>query len=263
MTRPARRIALAAALGLGLIGPALTTAPARAEGFDLKAMTPDQKTAFGAAVRDYLMEHPEVLVEAINKLQAQQAQQQAADDASLIKANAKAIYEDPNSWVGGNPQGDVTLVEFMDYRCGYCRKALPEVAKLLKTDGNIRYIVKEFPILTDQSVLGARYAIALRKVAGDGAYEKAHNALMLLRGPINEASLKELSDKIGVDFATIQPEMNSAYVDKVISENHALAGRLKINGTPTFVLGGDLLRGYVPFDQLQQFVTDTRQAEKG
>ncbi|WP_102224666.1 DsbA family protein [Acidimangrovimonas sediminis] len=265
MTRPARRpsaprprLLLAATLGLALAGAGALPRSAAAEGFDLSQMTPDQKAAFGKAVHDYLMEHPEVLVEAYSKLQEQQAQQQAADDESLVKANANALFHDPNSWVGGNPKGDITLVEFMDYRCGYCKKAMPEVAKLLKTDGKIRYIVKEFPILTEQSVIGARFAIATRQVAGDAAYAKVHDALMAMRGPINEASLKALADTLDLDYDAISARTDSASVNKVIAENHALAARLKINGTPTFVLGGDMLRGYVPYDQLKEIVAEIR-----
>lgn len=253
-----KRPVLAAVIGAALLGATALSVPARAAEFDFKTMSAQQKADFGAAVRSYLMEHPEVLVEAINKLQAQQAQQQANSDVAMVKANAKALFDDPGSWVGGNPNGDVTLVEFMDYRCGYCRKAFPEVLKLLKTDGNIRYIVKEFPILSEQSVIGARYALAVRQVAGDEAYHKAHDLLMELNGPINDAALKMLSAKIGVDFAKVEPAMASASVEKIIKDNRDLANRLKINGTPTFVLNDQMLRGYVPYDQLTQLVKEAR-----
>ena len=254
-SRPLTRAAQVAALGLALLaGPA-----GAADSFDFKTMTPAQKADFGAAVREYLLSHPEVLVEAIDTLKSRQAQAQAADDAALIKANAKALFHDPSSWVGGNPEGNITLVEFMDYRCGYCRKAFPEVAKLLKADGNIRYVVKELPILTPQSMVGARYALAVRQLAGDAAYEQAHDALMTLNGPINDAFLKVLSARIGVDFGKVQAAMSGAQVSKIIAQNAALAARLQINGTPTFVLGDQLLRGYVPYPQLKMLVDETRQ----
>ncbi|GHE00420.1 hypothetical protein U879_12460 [Defluviimonas sp. 20V17] len=255
--RPPHRALLAAALGLALSAGAA----AAADGFDLKHMTPQQKADFGRAVRAYLFEHPEVLVEAIDKLQARQAEAQAADDAALIKANAKAIFDDPTSWVGGNPDGDVTLVEFMDYRCGYCRKALPDITRLLKADGKVRFIVKELPILTPDSVVGARYALAVRQVAGDAAYAKAHDALMVLTGPINDAALTRLSGKIGVDFDAVKTAMAGPEVAHILARNSALADRLQINGTPTFVLGDQLLRGYVPYAQLRGLIAQTRRED--
>ncbi len=256
-SRPPHRAALAAALGLALMaGPA-----AAANGFDFKTMTPAQKADFGRAVRAYLMDHPEVLVEAIDKLQSRQAEAQAASDATLIKANAKAIFDDPTSWVGGNPEGNVTLVEFMDYRCGYCRKAFPDIARMLKADGRIRFIVKELPILTPESVTGARYALAVRQVAGDAAYAKAHDALMVLNGPLNDAVLTRLSQKIGVDFDAVKPAMEGPSVSHILARNSALADRMQINGTPTFVLGDQLLRGYVPYAQLQDLVAQTRRED--
>ena len=160
--------------------------------------------------------------------------------------------------MGGNPDGDVTLVEFMDYRCGYCRKAYPEVGELLKSDGNIRFVVKEFPILTDQSVLGARFAIAVLQLDGPDAYAKVHDALMTLRGDITDASLTRLAETLGLDPKPILARMNAPEVSQVIAANHALAGKLRINGTPTFVLGNQLLRGYLPLAQMQDVVTKVR-----
>lgn len=258
----APRRTLAKALGSALLAATLLGTPVHAaDGFDFKTMTPEQKADFGKAVHDYLIEHPEVLVEAIDKLQARQAEAQAAGDASLVQANAKALYDDPTSWVGGNPKGNVTLVEFMDYRCGYCRKAFPDIAKLLKTDGNIRYVVKELPILTPESVVGARYALAVRQIAGDAAYATAHDTLMTLNGPINEAALKVISGRIGVDFAKVKARMDDASIDKILADNSALAQRMRVNGTPTFVLGDQVLRGYVPYPELKGLVAEARKQD--
>ncbi len=143
--------------------------------FDMDAMTDAERDAFRAEIRAYLLDNPEVLMEAIAVLEERQASQQAQGDIDLVSVNAEAIFNDGYSWVGGNPDGDITVVEFMDYRCGYCKKAHPEVTELLGTDGNIRFIVKEFPILGDQSVLAARFAIAVKKVMGDDAYGRAHD----------------------------------------------------------------------------------------
>ncbi|MEM1005944.1 MAG: thioredoxin domain-containing protein, partial [Pseudomonadota bacterium] len=141
-----------------LLGLSLITGPAQA--LDLNAMSEDEKAQFGAQVRDYLLENPGVIVEAITLLEQQQAVAEAQADKELVAANAEELFNDGYSWVGGNPDGDITLVEFLDYRCGYCRRAVPEVASLLAEDGNIRLVIKEFPILGDASVQSSRFAVA-------------------------------------------------------------------------------------------------------
>lgn len=248
-----RRMLLALGLGLALAAPA--------GALDLGHMTPSQKAAFDAEVRSYLVAHPEVLVEAINALHSQQAQAQAQSDSGMVKANAAALFKDANSWVGGNPDGNVTLVEFMDYRCTYCRHAYSEVNDLVKTDGHIRFIVKELPILGPQSVLSARYAIAVLQAKGAAAYAKVHDALMTFRGEITPTSLAVLSKKFGLDVKDIFARMNSAAVTKIIDDNRALAQRLQIQGTPTFVLSDQMLRGYVPEAQMKKMVDQIRSAQ--
>jgi len=242
--------ALALVLSAGLCGPSAA--------FDLSAMTEAERAAFGAEVRAYLLEHPEVLVEAINTLEARQADQQANADATLVQTNAKDLFEDGTSWVGGNPDGDVTLVEFMDYRCGYCRKAFSEVEELVNSDGNIRFVLKEFPILGDESMLAARFAIAVQQVAGAEAYKSSHDALMELRGDLTPAVLEHLAGQLGLDTAAVMARMDSPEVAAVIRANHALAERLQISGTPTFVLEGQMVRGYVPLDDMRQLVSEER-----
>lgn len=241
-------------LGTALSG--LLALPAAA--FDMSAMTEAERTDFRAEVRAYLMDHPEVLLEAINVLEERQAAEAAKGDGELLAANADAIFNDDHSWIGGNPDGDITVVEFLDYRCGFCKRAHPEVAELLKTDGNIRFIVKEFPILGEQSVLASRFAIAVKSVEGDDAYETAHNKLMTMRAEITEDSLSDLSEELGFDTPKVFEEMNSDAVRDIITENRMLGQRLNINGTPSFVFEDQLLRGYMPLDGMQQIVKDLR-----
>ena len=162
---------LIAALLLGAT-PVLT-APAMA--FDIGAMTDAEKTEFGAAVREYLMANPQVLIESINELESRQAEQAAKDDVDLVAENHDAIFDDGHSWVGGNPDGDLTMVEFMDYRCGVCRQYNQEVVDAVEDDGNIRLIIKEFPILGQDSEASSRFAIAVKQIAGDEAYKAAHD----------------------------------------------------------------------------------------
>lgn len=242
---------------LPALGLALALAlPAGAEG--LTDMTEAERAAFNAAVREYLLENPEVIVEAINVLESRQAEAEAASDAEMIAANAALIFDDGQSWVGGNPDGDITVVEFMDYRCTYCRKAFAEVEELIASDGNIRFVVKEFPILGEESVASSRFAVAVLQLHGDEAYKAAHDALMGLRGSADAATLERLAGDLGLDAAEVMARMASDEVSAVIAANHALAQTLSISGTPTFVIGGTMLRGYVPLNGMRQIVAEER-----
>lgn len=235
---------------------ALLAPPALAQG--LESMTDAERAAFRAEVKAYLMENPEVLVEAMNVLQDRQDTAEASRDADMLKANAAAIFNDPASYVGGNPAGDITIVEFLDYRCSYCRKANDEVAELVKSDGNIRFIVKEFPILGDDSVTSSRFAISVLQLHGAEVYATLHDALMTLRGSPDLETLSRMATDLGLAPQPILDHMAAAEVTAVIDANHGLGTALAISGTPTFVINGTLLRGYVPLDGMRQIVADER-----
>ena len=236
-----------------------TTSPAAETLAPASAMSPGDRADLRAEVRAYLLENPEVLMEAIAVLEKRRDDKAASDDVALLRDNADAIYNDPASWVGGNPQGDITVVEFMDYRCGYCRKAHDEVAALVKSDGNIRFVVKEFPILGPQSDVASRFAIAVLQIEGDTVYGKVHEALMTMAGDLDAAAMAKIASASGVsDMAAVTARMDSPEVQSVIDANHALGQTLAINGTPTFVVQGTMLRGYVPLDGMRQVVAEAR-----
>ncbi|MDO5613855.1 MAG: DsbA family protein [Paracoccus sp. (in: a-proteobacteria)] len=235
----------------------LTATPAMA--LDLSAMTDAEKAAFGQAVRDYLMENPEVLIESINVLEQRRAAEDAQNDQQLVAANSADLFEDGHSWVGGNPDGDLTMVAFIDYRCGVCRRFNDEIHDVTEKDGNIRLILKEFPILGQDSDTSARFAVAVQQIAGDQAYVQAHDALMTLRGPATLEALKTLAGDLGLDGDTIINAMNTEDVTAVLRSNRQLAERMRINGTPTFVIGDELLRG-VPQAGLAATVAQLRAA---
>lgn len=241
---------------LTIAAVAALAAPASA---DVADMTDAERAAFREEVRAYLLEHPEVLMEAIGILEQRQAQEQTAADGELVAAHADALFHDGRSWVGGNPEGDVTMVEFFDYRCGYCRRAFPEVNDLLETDGNIRFIAKEFPILGEQSLLASRFAIATRNVAGDEVYHDVHDALMTMRADVTEPALRRLAEEFDLDADAIFDAMSAPEVDAEIKANHELAQTLGISGTPTFVVGDQMVRGYLPLDQMMQVVDQERE----
>ena len=235
---------------------AMLTAPVLA--FDITAMSDAEREILREEIRAYLMDNPQVILDSVNQMEAQKAQQQAQDDLALVAANADALFEDGYSWVGGNPDGDITVVEFLDYRCGYCRKAHDEVAQLLESDGDIRFIVKELPILGEASTISSRFAIATKQVAGGEAYRAVHDALMTFGGDPSAAALGRLAAGLDLDAEAILAQMASEEVTREISETRALAQRLKISGTPTFVMGGQLIRGYVPLNAMQQIVGEER-----
>lgn len=235
---------------------AMTAAPALA--FDAAEMTETERAAFRAEVRAYLLENPEVIMEAVAILEQRQQAEAAGAERALVAANAAAIFEDGVSWVGGNPEGDVTVVEFMDYSCGYCKRAAPEVTELVRADGNIRLVIKEFPILGEESLLASRFAIAVRRIAGDAAYESVHHALMGLRANVTPDALAALATAQGLDAAAIMAGMDAPEVQAEIDANHALGTTLGINGTPTFVIGDQMVRGYVPLAGMQEIVAAER-----
>ncbi|OED48748.1 disulfide bond formation protein DsbA [Rhodobacteraceae bacterium (ex Bugula neritina AB1)] len=248
------RSATAAATALALLG-----APAQA--FDIGAMSDAEREAFGQEVREYILANPELILEAVDLLEQRQQQAEVARDDVLVEENLAELQNDGYSWVGGNPDGDITLVEFMDYRCGYCRRAAPEVAKLLESDGNIRLVIKEFPILGDASVLSARFAVATKLVAGDDAYKDVHDAMIEFGGEPNEVALRRLADGLSLDAEAIFARMESEDVTAELRQTRALAQKMAISGTPTFVLGNELLRGYLPADQMEQIVAEIREQQ--
>jgi protein-disulfide isomerase len=233
----------------------IAASPAAADFTDL---SDSEREAFRAEVRAYLLDNPEVLMEAIAVLEQRENAAQAERDEMGVAANADALFQSAFDWVGGNPEGDVVLVEFMDYKCGFCRRAHPEVTDLVALDGNIRYIVKEFPILGEQSVLASRFAIATRIAHGDDAYGDMNDALMVLRGDVTEEALVGVANDLGLDPAAILAAMDDPLVAQTINYNRELASRLQITGTPSFVFGDQLVRGYVPLDAMIGIVDTVR-----
>lgn len=224
----------------------------------LGEMTQEERNAFRAEVRAFLVENPEVLVEAMDALQAKEQQSAAQRDLALLETHADVIFNDPASWVGGNPDGDITIVEFVDYRCGYCRKAHEEVEELVKSDGNIKLVMKEFPILGEQSTLSSRFAIAVLQLHGADTYKKAHDLLITLRADATPEALTRLAQDLSLDPAPLLARMDAAEVLDVIEANHSLGTTLEISGTPTFVIDQTFVRGYVPLDGMRQIVAGQR-----
>ena len=237
---------------------ALTLTATSALAVDLDAMTDSERDAFRTEVRAYLLDNPEVLMEAIGVLEARQAQAETLRDEQMAQVNYNELTNDGFSFQGGNPEGDVTIIEFIDYRCGFCRRAHPEVAELVETDGNIRIITKEYPILGEQSLLASQFAVATKLLEGDEAYKDISDALIALRSDVSESSLSSLASAYGLDADAIFEKMESAEVREVLAANRALGERMQITGTPTFVFGDQMVRGYVDLNRMRQIVEEER-----
>jgi len=213
-------------------------------------------------IEAYLRAHPEVVVASLEKFQRDQreAQQQAQAqaDLSLVSDNQKEIFEDGYSLVAGNPDGDITLVEFSDYNCGYCKRAHSVVADFIESDGNIRLVVKEFPILGPGSTLAGRAALASTMQDEAEKYGAFNDALMKHRGSHSEATVMRIAASVGLDVEQLEVDMKSSEVDAMVRRTSELAQKLSINGTPAFILGNQVVRGFVPVDELARLAKVAR-----
>ncbi|MCP5074067.1 MAG: DsbA family protein [Rhodobacteraceae bacterium] len=232
--------------------------PFGAQAFDIEAMSKAERAALHQEIRNYILENPEILVEAMTVLEERDRNSQIRRDTALFHELKEPLWNDGISFTGGNPHGDVTIVEFVDYRCGYCRKAHSEVAELIETDGNIRLIVKEYPILGPDSEASSKAAIATLQLFGREAYADLYEELITFKGPINEQSVRQLSERVDLDADQILERMNSAEVANHIQAMHDLGTKLEVTGTPTFVVGQTILRGYLPPESMRQIVQESR-----
>jgi protein-disulfide isomerase len=243
---------LTAALGLAaaLAGAAMSSAlPVRADEF-----TPAQKQELGAFVHDYLVSHPEVLKEAIEALDKHDKEAADAERQKVVTSQAGPLFSSKYQATIGNPSASATLVEFFDYNCHYCKGALPDVAKLIKDDPNLKVVLKDFPVLGPGSVEAAKVASAARNQLPGDRFWAFHYKLLGSHGPIGKAEALAVAKDLGLDMDRLAKDMESSDVKAGLAETMQLADALQINGTPTFVLGKDLVVGAVGYDQLKSKV---------
>jgi protein-disulfide isomerase len=229
--------------------------PAAAESHDI--LTPEQTRAFEKVVRDYILANPEIVLDALKILDARKRAAEANQARQQLSVRRDEILNDPDSPVGWNPNGDVTIVEFFDYLCPYCRAVMPRLTQLKKQDGGIRYVYKEWPILGQVSKVAARAALAARN---QGRYEEYHEALMTYPGRLTEKGVFETAERLGLDVARLREDMEDSAIAESLARTRDLADALGITGTPAFVIGDQLVPGAVSLDQLKAAV---RRARKG
>lgn len=245
-----RRLAAmaAAALLLGAAPPAGAQQPPA-------AFSPEQRAEIVSLLRQALREDPSILRDAIAALQADDQQARSDAQRAAIRARAAALVGNPEDPVKGNPQGDVTIVEFFDARCGYCKQLHPQMAALLRADANVRVILKDLPILGPQSVVAARALLAAQK---QGKYAPYQDALLRLRGEPTDAALQAEAQKLGLDWARMKRDMEDPALMRRLEANVALARDLGIEGTPALVIGETLIPGAVDLATLTQLVAEAR-----
>lgn len=202
-----------------------------------------QRSDVEQIVREYLVSHPELLIEMSNALRTKQEADQEKADVSLINQYRQAIYNQAHDPVGGNAKGSITIVEFFDYNCGYCKRAKPAVMEVVGENKEIRYIYKEFPILSETSYLASRAALAVQRLHPE-KYEAFHNALMERQGPLKEVGeIAAIAKAQGLNWKAIEAKTKDPEIDQQLQENHKLSQQLGLTGTPAFIIGETILRG--------------------
>ena len=209
-------------------------------------------------VRETILANPEILVEAIAILEERAAQDRVTGSAEMIAAQREQLEQDPNAPVLANADGDVTIVEFFDYNCPYCRRAAPTIENLVEADPGIRLVYREWPILGEGSVFAARAALASRQ---QGLYEEFHWAMMDMSGRAEERSVLTIAAEIGLDIDQLRADMEAPEVAEHIETSMRLADLLGITGTPTFILGENLVPGAVEQEVLQRLVDEVREEQ--
>lgn len=236
--------------GLLVIFPALPIGPA-------VAFTDDEKEKLHQIIRDYLIANPEVILEAQTALEEKQAK--AAQDAiqSTITQLSDQLFTDRRDVIFGNPEGDVAIVEFFDYNCGYCKRAMTDMEEVVRRDENVKFILKEFPILGPQSTEAARISIAVNRIAPDKAVE-FHTRLLAASGRADRASAMAVAANLDIALEAIEEELQTVDLMDPVRISYQLTQALGINGTPSYVMGNEPIYGAVGVEQLLQRVANLR-----
>lgn len=246
-----------AALAAAVVLPVLTitqvpVGPAQAAD---AALTAEQEAAVEELIGRYLLENPEIILESVRAHRERQEQASRLAAEKNLVALRDQIVNDPTSPVAGNPDGDVTIVEFFDYRCGYCKASMEAVRTLIEEDPDVRFVFKEFPILSEESGQAARAALAAQR---QGKYFEFHNALMNFRGSFTDEQIMKIAADVGLDTEKLAEDMKDPDIEDALRRNAELAQRLDINGTPSFIVGDDLYPGALDLEALRTIIAEIR-----
>jgi protein-disulfide isomerase len=237
-------------LALALFALALAAAPQAASA---QSFSDTQRGDIEKIVREYLIKHPEVLEEAMNELTKRQAAAESEKHQASIAQNSDAIFNSPRGVTIGNKDGDVTFVEFFDYNCGYCKRAMTDMLDLMKADPKLKVVLKEFPVLSQGSVEAAQVGVAMRMQDPTGKkYLDFHQKLLSGRGAADKARAMAVAKEAGADMAKLEKDLASAEVRATLEENMKLAESLGMNGTPSYVIGKQVVVGAVGAESLKE-----------
>lgn len=240
---------------LGMLIAVWWTAPARS---GVEASLPGDRgdrAAVGKIVREYIIANPEVLLEAMQELEKKQDAQRESGARKAIRTYQSELLRDGDSPVGGNPDGDVTIVEFNDYQCPYCKQAFPVVEAVAQADGKVKLVYKDLPILGETSRIAALAALASQK---QGKHDGFHKALMQFKGRLDGARILELAATVGIDVRQLEADMRDPKLQQIIERNIALAAALGVRGTPAFIIGDQFVPGVVDADTLKKLIAEAR-----
>jgi len=239
-----------------LIAAALVLSPFAA---GAQSFSDAQRGEIEAVIKKYLVEHPEVIAEALAELEKRQAEVAAERHRKAVKEQAETIFNSPRHVVIGNRKGDVNLVEFFDYNCGYCKRAMKDMLDLMKADPNVRVVLKEFPVLGQQSVEAATVAVAVRMQDTDGKkYLDFHQKMLSGRGQADKARAMAVAKEVGLDMARLEKDMAGPEIRATLAESFKLADALGLSGTPAYVVGEEVVVGAIGLDGLKTKVSYAR-----
>jgi protein-disulfide isomerase len=225
-----------------------------------QSFSPDQRGEIEKIVREYLLNNPQILQEVMTELEKRQALADAEKHRKAVKDHGQVIFESPRHVVLGNPKGDVTMVELFDYNCGYCKRAMADMMDLLKTDPNLRIVLKEFPVLGEGSTQAANVAVAVRMQdkTGGKKYLEFHQKLLNGRGPADKARALAVAKEVGLDMSRLDKDMASEEIKTTLSESFQIAEAIGLNGTPSYVIGGEVVIGAVGLAALKEKISLAR-----
>ena len=210
-------------------------------------------------IRKFILANPEIILESLKRYEEKVESETKIIEQQIIKKELALIATNNTSYIGGNPNGSITLIEFLDYKCGYCKKAHGQILELINLNPEIRFIVKEFPILGDESLLASKASVAVFLDQGSKVYRTFTEKLLKFNGRITIDSIQNLLESIGGETAHIQKLMESKAVYNILNSNYNLAKQLKIRGTPTFIIGTEIVRGYKNVEELQNIINKVKQ----
>ena len=217
-----------------------------------------KKNEINELIKNYILENPEIIIEAIEIFQKKQSLNAIKKEKEIIKSLSGELYNDTNSYFFGNEDSKLKIVEFIDYNCGYCKKNHEIIMNILNENKDIKYIIKELPILGESSLLASKFAVTIYLVDGPKIYKKFYDSLMGHNAQLNFEILKKISEKVGSSIKDFNSFINKDRINNVILKNLNLADKLSIDGTPTFIIEDNVFRGFISFDQLQEIIDSLR-----